>query len=288
MVQEIHFVTGKGGVGKSLMAAALAHQKAESGQKTLLVELGDQSYFAHFFGLDKVSYEPKNIQQNLDIAIWNGSESLREYARYLLKIETLFQLFFENPVTRSLVNVAPGLPELAVLGKITSDPRKHGPSMSYDCIVVDAFATGHFLSLLRAPRGMAQAVRFGPMGEQSRSIDEWLFRKNLCHFHVVTLAEELPIQETIELCETLKTEFQIEPLVIVNKIVKTFLTSKNLESLSDESNPQNFLTFLKGQIQRFEVAMSQLKKHKMIPRIVSLKNETQSWPLVRQIQEELL
>jgi anion-transporting ArsA/GET3 family ATPase len=248
--QEIHFVTGKGGVGKSLIAAAMAMSKAALGMKTLLVELGDLSYYSHFYHLPEVKYEPVQLAKNVDLSLWNGTESLKEYAKHLLKVEALYRLFFENQVSRSLVNVAPALPELAILGKITSGSRNQGPPVPYDAIVVDAFATGHFLSLLRGPRGMAEAIRIGPMGEQSRKIDEILFKSQLCHFHIVCLPEELPVQETLDLHQQLHIEFGVAAHVILNKVVKTNLTAEDLRRLSATAESASFLEFLEIQIER--------------------------------------
>ncbi|MBV2169811.1 MAG: AAA family ATPase, partial [Bdellovibrio sp.] len=177
MKQEIHFVTGKGGVGKSVVAAALALKKSREGKKVLLVELGDQSFYKDFFDLPAVGYQPTAIAPNLSLALWTGEACLQEYARHFIKVESLAKLFFENAVMKAFINVAPALPELAIMGKVTSGPRKHGPALPFDCLVVDAFATGHFVALLEAPKGMAQAVQFGPMGEQSRSIDACIRNK---------------------------------------------------------------------------------------------------------------
>lgn len=220
MTHEIHFVTGKGGVGKSLVAAALALKKAQSGQRVLLVELGERSFYKDFFDLPEVRFQGTEFLPNLEIALWSGPEALRDYAKHLIKVESLVKLFFENQVSRSLVEIAPALSELAVLGKATSGPRKHGPPMPYDVIVIDAYSTGHFLALLRAPRGMAEAIRFGPMGEQSRSIDAALKDPSLCHVHVVTLPEEMPVTEAEELVQSLKNEFSMRPEVILNKWVE--------------------------------------------------------------------
>lgn len=219
MTEEIHFFTGKGGTGKSLAAAGLALREAKKGRQTLLVELGERSFYKDFFGLPEVRYRPTRLADNLDVALWTGTECLHEYARHLIKVESLTRLFFENSVSRSLINIAPGLTELAVLGKATSGPRKHGPQDPHRVIVIDAFATGHFLALLKAPLGMAEAVSFGPMGEQSRSIDRVLHDRSLCRYHVVTLPEEMPVKETEELVASLRSEIGLEPDIVLNKMV---------------------------------------------------------------------
>jgi hypothetical protein len=144
--QEIIFVTGKGGVGKSAVAAAIALKKSQS-KRTLLVELGSQSFYKDYFRLPSLGFDPQNIKDNLDLALWSGTECLKEYARYLLKVESLYRLFFENSVTRSLINIAPGLAELAIMGKATSHPRKVGPVLNYDCLVIDVGEFAHLVEI---------------------------------------------------------------------------------------------------------------------------------------------
>jgi len=234
--QKVHFVTGKGGVGKSLFAAAYAYAlalartgAADSKQPSrdkpnrpiLLAELNDKSFYQLFLGLDSVKYDPKplqNVSAEIDICLWNTQDCLREYALHLLKLEALYKLFFTNPVSKALINVAPGLQELSILGKATSGVRKHGPDLNYSEIVIDAFSTGHFLSLLRAPRALGEVISFGPMAEQSRQIDKCIRNPAICHIHLVTLPEMLPTTEALELFTTLKSEFGIQAQVYVNKV----------------------------------------------------------------------
>lgn len=289
MTMEIHFVTGKGGVGKSTIAVGLAVQKALSGKKTLLVELGDQSYFQSFYGLRDVSYEPMLLQKNLEIALWSGSACLKEYARYLLKIEALFKLFYENPVSQSLIQVAPALPELAILGKITSHPRHHGPPMETEVIVVDAFATGHFISLLRAPKGMAEAIRFGPMGEQSRDIEAVIQNENICHYHIVSLPEELPVQETIELYSDLKKEFKIKPRVYLNKVINSkFDLNKILELKKKIKSNNQFLDFLAIHLDRQQQAINKIQMQTgMPPEIIFYSQNLSPELLIKDITSDL-
>jgi anion-transporting ArsA/GET3 family ATPase len=178
MVKKAHLVTGKGGVGKSLFSAALAYhlslKNSPENQQILLAELNEHSFYQDYLNLPDIQYKPVTWKSGLDVAQWAPEECLKEYALHLIKIESLYKLFIENPVTKSLIQVAPGLHELALLGKLTSSPRKHGPPMNYSEVVVDSFATGHFLTLLRAPSALNAAVPFGPMGEQSKSIDTYI------------------------------------------------------------------------------------------------------------------
>lgn len=281
-MQKIVFVTGKGGVGKSVYAAALAHKYSLGGKRTLLVELGDESFFKTFFQLPQVQYAPTKTRSSWEVALWAGTDALKEYALHLLKSEAVYRLFFENKVSRALIHIAPGLPELAILGKATSGPRHHGPSSPHDVIVVDAFATGHFLALIRAPKGMAQAISFGPMGEQSRSIMKTVMDPNICDYHIVTLAEELPIKETIELYDQLKSEFNISAHVVLNKTLNTALKS-------DEVVPKNneFVKYVKNTLAREEDAHDRLREKNLSPfEIPHIYNKT-SYELVEDIAAEI-
>ncbi len=289
MKQEIHFVTGKGGVGKSVVAAALALKLSRQGKNVLLVELGDQSFFKDFFELADVTFHPQQIKPNLSLALWTGESCLREYAQYLVKVESLAKLFFDNAVMRAFINIAPGLPELAMLGKITSGPRKYGPPMNFDCLVVDAFATGHFKALMEAPAGMAQAVQIGPMGEQSRSIIRVLKDSEITKYHIVSLPEELPLKESMELAETLRKEFEVEPTLVMNKVLDVNIPRSSLQTAESltTSDLGLFAQYLEQQLDRqsqiTDQAKAQFKKIIKVP----LFFETNPWTLVEKAVEKL-
>ncbi len=288
MAQELHFITGKGGVGKSTVALAMAYQKARAGKKVLLVELGDQSFYKEFLDLKAVGFIPTELIKNLDISLWSGGDCLKEYARHLLKIESLYRLFFENPISKSLINVAPGLAEISITGKITSGPRHHGPQMKYDCIVIDAYATGHFLSMIKAPAAMAQAIQFGPMGEQNRSIDKILKDENLCSYHIVTLPEELPVKEAEELFEELHSFLGVTPDFYINKMLKTNLTGSQLKKLAKEnSSLGEFAEYVGVLLERQEEAKLRLEKLKTKTTILPMVTETQAWKMIEILSQEL-
>jgi anion-transporting ArsA/GET3 family ATPase len=273
MSQEILFVTGKGGVGKSTVAAAVALKKANEGARVLLVEIGDQSFYKDYFGLPKVGFEPTKIQNNLSVALWTGQNCLREYIIYLIKVEALYKLFFENAVMKAFVNVAPALPELAIMGKATSGPRKHGPKLPFDCLVIDCFATGHFMALIGAPSGMAEAVSFGPMGEQSRGIDAILRDPKICKYYLVSLLEELPVKETEELYDHLKEKFGITADIILNKCLEGKIASSEFAA-AKKSESAEFRDFAEDYRHNLEL-QSTLRE-----RLKTLKRKIQCLPQV--------
>lgn len=136
--RKIHFFTGKGGVGKSTLAAAFADHLADplargssSGpsSKILLAELTERSFYNHFFNSPAADLSKSGKHSlKFDLAQWSPEACLREYALHLLKIESLYKLFFQNPVSRSLIQVARVYPNLRFLEKpphhhADTDPR---------------------------------------------------------------------------------------------------------------------------------------------------------------------
>ena len=225
------FVSGKGGVGKSLVSAALALRGARAGRKTLLVETGERSYFKDFLSLNEVDHHPRPTGLGFDLALWSGESCLREYVLHLLKLERIYKIFFENKVMRALVNVAPGLNEIAILGKITSGVRKVGPPIQYDSIVVDMPATGHALAMFRAPKGMAEAIQIGPMAQHSGEMHRLLCNRQMVSLVVVTLLEELPVSETEEFMSSVKAEFGMPAEVVANRWLDIPMTEGELREV---------------------------------------------------------
>ncbi len=231
--KKIIIVTGKGGVGKSAVAAMLAIKTASMKKRVLLAELGDESFYASFFNLPAVSSVAQRVEPyGFDLALWDPESCLREYVLHFIKLDAIFKLFFENKIMRSFINVAPALKELAILGKLTSGERKVGPEFNYDLVIMDGYATGHMLALLRAPKGMSESIRTGPMGIHSAEILRVLTDEKLTGYVIVTLPDEMPTVEALELKATLKSEFNIEPEVFVNRVLEPPLDETELADLS--------------------------------------------------------
>ncbi|MBC7458752.1 MAG: hypothetical protein H7235_10760 [Bdellovibrionaceae bacterium] len=246
--QKIHFFTGKGGVGKSVVSAGYAWSKArQSKQNILLTELSDDSSFED-------NLKPQKIAKNLSISHWNAYICLEEYATNLLRSKTLSKLFLNNSISKALINVAPGLEELSILGKATSGPRDHGPQMNYDEIFIDAFATGHFLTLMQAPEAFSEMFSFGPMGTQSKSIDKWIKNPEFSHVHIVMNTDELSVRESIELHKSL-AGIDMGSRFIINKFVDT-------ENIQFKKLPERTKDFFQNIHDQQNDALAVLKKTK--------------------------
>lgn len=216
-IRPLTFVTGKGGVGKSTIAAALAYGLSTQGKKVLLVEFGDKSFFEKFFQSKRVQFEPIEVAQGFHVALWDYISCLREYVGFYIKTDAIFDLFFSNQVVQKFIQAAPSLKELALLGKATSGPRKIGPPLGYDFIIVDSYSTGHHRALLKAPFGMSEVIQRGPMGVQSRSMIEVLQNSEYTQHFIVVKPEELPVVEGLELQKNLEKDFKVKSHIVCNQ-----------------------------------------------------------------------
>lgn len=286
--KKIIFITGKGGVGKSTIALACAQQQAKLGKKTLLAEMGGQSYYADLLQRP-VQESPIGLAPNLDVVHLTGESCLREYVLHYLKLERIYKIFFENRVMRALINVAPGLREISILGKITSGIRQIGPPMEYEVIIVDCFATGHALALFRAPIGLGKVIRFGPMGEQCAQIERILKDPQYCSYQIITLLEELPVAETLELYRALKQELGVDPGIICNKVWRSPVSELELRQTDHElqnepSGLRDFLVYLQQILARQKRLLERLG----LPcKIVNLHFTSEPQKLVHAVEMDL-
>jgi len=250
-LKPITFITGKGGVGKSMIAASLALAESQKDKKVLLVELGEKSFFEKFFHLRSdgpkgaIGYEPKEVFPNLSICTWSYRECLREYVSFFIKSKKIYDVFFDNSVMQKFIQAAPALKELAILGKATSGPRQVGPPMGFDYIVIDSYSSGHHKALLNAPAAMAQTIRHGPMAYHSEKILEVIRNASLSTHFVVLKPEELPTVEGLELCQFLKKEQSIDAQIVLNQYMNFPLEEKKLNELSISASAENMRSLCK-------------------------------------------
>lgn len=190
---KIHFFTGKGGVGKTLLSMNFAQELASMGYKTLWLEFNQNPSKNKTFGT--LSFNPKQHSKGLSVASWNGEDCLQEFVKYSVKLRLIYETFYRSKAINALIKAAPALREIAFLGYLTSHLRDVKPALDFDQIVVDAPSTGHFLSCLRVPIALLDVSDFGPMGFHCRGILKVLTDSNLTKIYNIFLAEPLVISE---------------------------------------------------------------------------------------------
>lgn len=202
----LYLVSGKGGVGKTHLSTSLSYYLAQKERRVLQVEFTYESLYSVFFS-KKVSFTGLRQKENFDIASWSGLDCLNEYVSKLIKSKRAAEIFLKFPIVKNLVESAPGLREVAVLGKLTADYREMNIKTDYDDIVFDAPSTGHFLSLLKVPFGLKNTVGVGPMKNQCVSIIETLKNSKEVKFILVKDDTKFSTQENSELLFALKKLF---------------------------------------------------------------------------------
>jgi anion-transporting ArsA/GET3 family ATPase len=213
--RRLILVAGKGGVGRSTVAAAIAGRCAAAGRKTLLFETNANDRFGAYFDRPSVGTELAQLAPNLWAVNTNPAAALAEYGLMILKIKAVYEMVFENRVTRAFLRAIPGLDDYALLGKAwfhTAEQRRGKPV--WDTVVFDLPASGHSISMLRIPSVILETVPEGPLTRDARTVKDMLCSPSYTATVIVTLAEEMPVNEAVEL-EASLTGLGIVPQHIV-------------------------------------------------------------------------
>jgi anion-transporting ArsA/GET3 family ATPase len=217
--QRLVVVTGKGGVGKSAVTAALARAAVSAGRRVLAVEVG-RGRLGALLGGRSTGLDPRPVSPRLSVATVEPEEALGDFVHRVLRLRLLSRRLLESTSFQVLAAAAPGLPEFLVLQKLQSwlDARRLGRRV-HDLVLVDAPASGHSLPLLAAPQTLGALARFGPVAETLRAIGATLADPAKTLVCLVSTPEELAVRETIELHRELarKLALPVGP-VIVNAV----------------------------------------------------------------------
>lgn len=215
-------VTGKGGVGKSTLAAALAMQSAREGLRTLVCEVNTKERVSQLLGKPEAGPEVTALDENLWAVNVRPQEAMREYALMLLKFESIYSAVFENRVVRYFLRFIPSLAELVMLGKILFHLKEKRPDgrWRFDRIIIDAPATGHAITFLSVPQIILDTVPPGAMSEEATWMRDVLIDPKSTGVVLVSLPEDMPVNETIELHAALKERVKMtSTLVVLNGFI---------------------------------------------------------------------
>lgn len=214
--RRLLFVTGKGGVGKSTVASALALLAAHQGRRTLVCEVDAKGNLADFLGTGPLRFTPTEVQRGLWAMAMNTEDSLKEYLSLQLHIPLLARI---GPLARTfdfVATAAPGVKEILTIGKFAYEVRER----NYDLVVVDASATGHVVGQLASPVAISELVKVGVVRQQTQWMIELLTDPATTGVVVVSSPEEMPVTETVELLERLKRETDIDVAsVVMNRVL---------------------------------------------------------------------
>jgi anion-transporting ArsA/GET3 family ATPase len=200
-------VTGKGGVGKSTVTAALALAAAARGGKVLVCEVNTDERISALLGARPVGAEIGPLAPGVEAVVIRPREAMREYALMQLKVRALYNVVFENRLVARFLRFIPSLSELVMLGKILFHVRQE----RWDLVLVDAPATGHGIAFLRVPRALCETLPAGPMRREAEWMQQLLEDPAVTAVNLVSLPEELAITETLELADALHQVLELPP-----------------------------------------------------------------------------
>ncbi|HEX6327244.1 MAG TPA: ArsA-related P-loop ATPase [Jiangellaceae bacterium] len=230
---RLHVVTGKGGTGKTTVAAALALALAAGGRKVLLVEVEERQGLAQLFDVPPLPYAERKLAVAPDggdvygLAV-DAHEAMNEYLEMYYHLGRAGRVLDRMGVIDFATTVAPGLRDVLLTGKAYEVTRRTaGGSPAYDAVVLDAPPTGRITRFLNVTAAVSSLARVGPVNRHARMTMD-LIRSPQTAVHVVTLLEEMPVQETLDAVDELRHASIQVGAVVVNHVREQYLTNRDL------------------------------------------------------------
>ena len=232
---RLHVVTGKGGTGKTTAAGALAVALARGGRRVLLVEVEGRQALSQLFDVPALAHADQHLAaapgggEIVGLSI-DPEQALIEYLELFYNLKRSARLMQRMGAVDFVTTLAPGLRDVLLTGKVKERAgliRKDGSAM-YDAVVLDAPPTGRIRQFLDATKEVANLTKIGPINRQSKGVIE-LLHGGRTQVHIVTLLEEMPVQETLDAAAELTAgEFELGAL-IVNRTRPEFVQPGQVE-----------------------------------------------------------
>ncbi len=231
-------VTGKGGVGKTTVCAAEALALAARGKRVLIAMCNAKERLSAMFGSDLVGNQVAPVAPNVWAVNMEPEVALEEYGLMMLKSRALYKILFDNKYVRTFFRAVPGMSEWAMLGKAWWHTTELDPDgrHRFDVVILDAPATGHGLDMLRVPKVIVDVVPPGLLRRDAERAWEMFQDPMTSAVILVTLPEEMPTSETIELAHALRDELNL-PIgkVVVNAVLPPLFSRAERVKLEADS-----------------------------------------------------
>ncbi|HEY4013998.1 MAG TPA: ArsA family ATPase [Polyangiaceae bacterium] len=226
-------VTGKGGVGKTTVCAAEAIALAGQGKRVLVALCNAKERLSTMLGSAPVGPRVSPVAENVWAVNMQPNLALEEYGTLVLHSRALYRALFDNRYVRAFLRAVPGMQEWSMLGKAwwhTTERLADG-SFKYDVVLLDAPATGHGLDMLRVPQVILEVVPPGLLRRDAERAMSLLQDERTCAVVLVTVPEEMPTTETIELARALAPMKLRVQRVVVNCVLPTLFSKVEREVL---------------------------------------------------------
>ncbi|MFK7823111.1 MAG: ArsA family ATPase [Oligoflexales bacterium] len=233
---KLIFISGKGGVGKSMVAASLAICAAKLGKKVLLVENASKEQLPPLFSFkDPVGHHEIQIMDKLFCINLNSKECFREYVVEHLGLSKLYKKVFDRKLMKSFLDAIPGLNETMLLGRLYHTCMLRKPPRDYDLVIFDSPASGHFYNLLNTPAAVLGSGLGGPLIREVTKVSNFLENAELCASFLVSIPEELVSSETLEFIPKIIRESPVRlGGVVLNRSYSQPIIDKLGQLIADE------------------------------------------------------
>ncbi len=241
--KRIIVVTGKGGVGKTTVSTVIAIAARKLGKRVLICEINTKEKIAPALGYNESNGVVQEIENNLSTVNIIPNKAMEEYGIMILKSKFIYNTVFNNKYVKRFLSAIPGLSEILIWGKIRfheQEKLKNGQN-KYDIIIVDAPATGHGISFLKLPIAILSILQKGALAKEGKELYSLLTDESKTCINIVTIPEELPVNEARELAHIIKEELKM-PLgsLFINSNVDKLFSSQELslyKSLKNLNDP---------------------------------------------------
>jgi anion-transporting ArsA/GET3 family ATPase len=193
--RRLLIISGKGGVGKTTVSAALGVMAARHELRVLVAEVEGRNALSNVLGGPPLTTEPREFRPGLYGMNISPEDSLREYFEVQFHAKRISKPLVTSQLVYYVTHAAPGLRDILMLGKVWYQVARKG---DFDLCLLDTPAAGHAVSMLRSPEGFLEAVPVGPLAGHARRVLDWLRDPDQVAVHLVSIAEETPVKETLE------------------------------------------------------------------------------------------